>query len=75
MKNINLKFLLKPLVGFSRKFYQKYFSDVGYITREINFFINRIIFINEIRARKKLKSNFKLTSHDLEILKNLKEYI
>jgi len=43
MKNINLKFLLRPLVGFSRKFYQKYFSEVGYITREINFFINRII--------------------------------
>jgi hypothetical protein len=73
MKNINLKFLLRPLVGLSRKFYQKYFSEVGYITREINFFINRIIFINEIHVRKKLKLNFKLTSHDLEIVRTLNE--
>jgi hypothetical protein len=71
MKNIHS--LLKALVEYCRKLYPKFFSEVGYITREINFFINRIMFINEIHARKKLKSNFKLTSHDLEIVKNLNE--
>lgn len=67
-----LKLPIKIFRSYFRGFYQKYFSEVGYITREFNFLLNKIYFKDEINFRRSIK--LKPILNDLQIVEDLNEF-